>query len=89
MEKERRREYRQRLFFVSLLLAFEDLRSHPGCAAFVVGHVRLDVARRPEVADLEDGASGDQQQTAETAQRKQVSARAFNYQCRNQEIQLN
>lgn len=47
------------------VLAFKHFRGHPGCASFVVGHVRLDVAGRPEVAYLQHRPAGYEQQAGE------------------------
>lgn len=41
---------------------FKDLWCHPRCAAFVVGHVGLNVTRSSKVTDLQDSTAGHQQE---------------------------
>lgn len=52
-------------------LTFKHLWSHPGCAAFIVGHVGLNITRGPKVTDLQHGATSHQQQT-ETQQEEEM-----------------
>lgn len=52
-------------------LTFKHLRSHPRRAAFVVGHVGLNVTRRSKVTDLQHSASSHQEQTAGRNQQSQ------------------